>query len=1211
MSKIRSQLNKLTADLATSRNANSEPYHNNTAPAQASGASVMMSESLDNNSHFQPKNISSNATHQKQTGNPGSGQNENNRRELAGIKSMLQGLSKKLMPGENTFQNEVNAESAEPTQSLRNNLREQIGAEIDKMRRELVTMQSSANKANDRAVLKDIHRISQGIRELQSRQVVSPDQFGEMAGELRGIHRDIRALNDRPVPQFDAQEISHSIQSSYEEIAKRLDSLGSPPDGVPFEAFGDKLETIRDSIQQIDPQTLQRIEQQLQSLGGTITQLTSQASASSNVLPDADIPEYFQNLEHRLDEITRALVASPPAVQMAADESAFDRIEARITTLAKSIDNISVEGMPSAEKAQFSDLLQMPERLQSNLTSLENQITQLSTSLNSDGSHVSEEFGSQLAILSQKIDQLQNISPILSASPESARLGSDFGEKLDIMSQALERAINSGDNTVGKLESQIEELTGRIEQATAEEQLEKQNRHHLETQIVEQLQALAARIEQIDQVSTSHAPQDMQFTALEDQISAIASQLQSLGGQPDLSAIENRLGGIEEQVAANKDAVIEAARQAITPNESGEYSAVISNLAQDLKELTVNSSELKGHSLETFDAVRESLSMILDRINSIESRMDNEEETPLNAKQSDGPGSELHNSEMVDAARDYASSLAAKEKASIYQGAEEEFSATNELISEHLPDSIDLPQVSAPSLDLQEIPPLEDIPSTANEQLDNDLPLEPGSGAPNLAGDGPDMDALMKQAKENKRKHTLEEEQQNPTDFIAAARRAAQAAAKDSNLSENNAEKKSISGQRFSLREMLSRRKKPLMLSAAVVAITIVAYPILTKFNEPVALPNEQVSEAQIVELAELSTPQSTPPTTIVEEVQNESMNEDSFSSPQLAQPQSEMRMETAAKSDVMAPEMQPVAVSTDQTSKPAMARQITLAPMPPKEVGPIALRQAAASGDPKALFEVGRRYTQGLNGTPELAQALKWYQRSADAKFAPAQYRLGNFYEKGHGVKSDVNKAATWYKRSAEQGNALAMHNLAVINAMGVLEGGVNMVKAASWFQKAADHGVKDSQVNLGIVYAKAMGIEADLTQAYKWFAIAANGGDKDAAQKRDMVAKQLRPDQLVKARGEVELWRPQELSPEANNVDIPVEWKTSPDTTASLSGVQMIEKTQTILNKLGYEPGPADGIMGAKTAKAIKKFQASAGIAVTGEISPELVSALEKANI
>ena len=105
---------------------------------------------------------------------------------------------------------------------------------------------------------------------------------------------------------------------------------------------------------------------------------------------------------------------------------------------------------------------------------------------------------------------------------------------------------------------------------------------------------------------------------------SISSQLESLNSTPDLSAIENRLGGIEEQFAAGFN----------QPEDDGKSHKVISGLAADLKILSQSSNELKGHSLETFDAVRTSLSMILERVNKIEKRISKENSSSQSGAQS-------------------------------------------------------------------------------------------------------------------------------------------------------------------------------------------------------------------------------------------------------------------------------------------------------------------------------------------------------------------------------------------------------------------------------------------------------------------------------------------------------------------------------------------------------------------------------------------------
>jgi localization factor PodJL len=308
-------------------------------------------------------------------------------------------------------------------------------------------------------------------------------------------------------------------------------------------------------------------------------------------------------------------------------------------------------------------------------------------------------------------------------------------------------------------------------------------------------------------------------------------------------------------------------------------------------------------------------------------------------------------------------------------------------------------------------------------------------------------------------------------------------------------------------------------------------------------------------------------------------------------------------------------AAATPEAAEPAPTEIASIAPDPveslpssytpaPKEIGNEALREAADGGDPKAMFEIGSRYAEGRGVKSDMPAAADWYRRAAELGYAPAQYRLGNFYEKGLGVGRDIPKARDWYEKAAKEGNASAMHNLAVLYAMGP-DGKVDNDKAARWFLEAAELGVKDSQYNLGILAAKGAGMPQSLEESYKWFALVAKTGDSDAAAKRDEVAKALRPEQLAKAKGAVELWKAREVDPEANVVDIPEEWTTGTQT-ASLDVKQAVLNIQTILNKNGYDAGPADGMMGQKTRSAIMAFQADNGMDMDGEISEPLVKAL-----
>ncbi|WP_237152021.1 peptidoglycan-binding protein [Oryzibacter oryziterrae] len=316
---------------------------------------------------------------------------------------------------------------------------------------------------------------------------------------------------------------------------------------------------------------------------------------------------------------------------------------------------------------------------------------------------------------------------------------------------------------------------------------------------------------------------------------------------------------------------------------------------------------------------------------------------------------------------------------------------------------------------------------------------------------------------------------------------------------------------------------------------------------------------------------------------------------------------ETSPSTTALVPPQTMTAPPVTEAAPPvATAMAPVKADLPPSAVGPMALRQAAADGNPRAQMEVASRYADGKGVPADLKTAATWYHHAADGGLAVAQYRLGSLFEKGEGVVRDPKQAAVWYGKAAAQGNAKAMHNLAVLNAEGGL-GAPDYQMAAKWFQQAADLGVRDSQFNLGILYARGLGLPRDLTSSYKWFAIAANGGDADAAKKRDDVALALSKDDLARARLAVETWTAKPVDPAAND-DGPLDpaWTAAPGSTASIDQTRLIAKIQNVLTAHGFDVGPADGKMGKKTKDAIAAFQKSKGLPATGEIDAALITAI-----
>jgi localization factor PodJL len=243
-----------------------------------------------------------------------------------------------------------------------------------------------------------------------------------------------------------------------------------------------------------------------------------------------------------------------------------------------------------------------------------------------------------------------------------------------------------------------------------------------------------------------------------------------------------------------------------------------------------------------------------------------------------------------------------------------------------------------------------------------------------------------------------------------------------------------------------------------------------------------------------------------------------------------------------------PATTGTTVAAKPAKTPIQTASTPPtaeeatniPAALGTPALRAAAAAGDPLAAYEIGARYLEGRGVRADPAEAASWLERALAKGSMLAAYRLGNINEKGHGVTKNPSEAMRYYTIAAEGGNIKAMHNLAVMYAEGP-DGKPDYRTAARWFRMAAERSVRDSQYNLGVLYARGLGVEQNLTESYRWFSLASNQGDTDAGKKRDDVAKRLDVQTLVAAKLAIQTWTATPADASANEVQLKPEWDTA----------------------------------------------------------------------
>ena len=477
-----------------------------------------------------------------------------------------------------------------------------------------------------------------------------------------------------------------------------------------------------------------------------------------------------------------------------------------------------------------------------------------------------------------------------------------------------------------------------------------------------------------------------------------------------------------------------------------------------------------------------------------------------------------------------------------------------------LPLSVDFPNLG--------LRPATSAPS--GPDLPVDVPLEPGSGRPGLA-QSPGMRIAASEAALGVRPNMATAG--GKSNFIAAARRAAQAAGQDPNGRQRSEPLKGKGGERGSLRTKVETRIKTLFLAACIVAIIIGSIQFasnlfdfgifdtreakLATAAEMDAANSEVAADtAELETSAALAESQPTSPTIPAEtDIPPSLLAPPPLPSLAPATPPPSLNLNSAEQlsSAPNLPMLSPSLLGTSPTPKGDVTGSIARAPADsrsnrqpvqttqppaadglPAAIGGARLRNAASAGDPAAAYEIAMRFVEGRGVPANLEEAARWFERAASKGLTPAQFRYASMLEKGLGVKKDLVAAHKLYVAAAGKGHAKAMHNLAVLYAEGA-EGKPDYVNAAQWFRMAAERGVADSQFNLGVLTVRGLGTEKNIAESYKWFALAAAQGDRDAGRKRDEVAGYLNGEALAAAQEAIKSFAAKPQPAEATMVPQP----------------------------------------------------------------------------
>ena len=108
-----------------------------------------------------------------------------------------------------------------------------------------------------------------------------------------------------------------------------------------------------------------------------------------------------------------------------------------------------------------------------------------------------------------------------------------------------------------------------------------------------------------------------------------------------------------------------------------------------------------------------------------------------------------------------------------------------------------------------------------------------------------------------------------------------------------------------------------------------------------------------------------------------------------------------------------------------------------------------------------------------------------------------------------------------AEQGVATAQNNLGKMYYYG-LAAPRDYMEAFKWFRLSAEQGNAKAQYNLGLMYVNGQGASQDYVLAHMWWNIADSNGHKGAPKNRNIVEKQMTPQQIEGAQRLARNWKP-----------------------------------------------------------------------------------------
>ena len=188
---------------------------------------------------------------------------------------------------------------------------------------------------------------------------------------------------------------------------------------------------------------------------------------------------------------------------------------------------------------------------------------------------------------------------------------------------------------------------------------------------------------------------------------------------------------------------------------------------------------------------------------------------------------------------------------------------------------------------------------------------------------------------------------------------------------------------------------------------------------------------------------------------------------------------------------------------------------------------KAAELGNTESMVNLGFIYISGQGELYRPQEAIMLFEKASEVKNPTADFMLGYAYYKGFFVDKDYIKAFNLMKRSANAGYDEAMYVLSemYMNGSGTPQNYGNGVKV---LDMAVKQGNVPAMMQLGYILANGEKYTKNVYKAHILFNVASVYGAEGAAERRDILRKGMKIEELLQAQAAAEAYKekPSELT-------------------------------------------------------------------------------------